>query len=280
MKRLLVLLLALLMLLPAAKTEEVPSAWREAVLHVPASAMPSAMEEKDGLYSFLFEDGARSIAYHVELLPGSLHLTSLQMANNQMKGSARATYASTKLENLTKEYYPGTAWQGTYLLKEDGLSRFVLFLLDEEDGNFYRLEYDAATGDMMGYTVREDLPAEAGDTLLSMKQAVQAALAFAGQGTLMDVRLVKTENGYVYRVLLLIGGEEVLVIVDAQTGACFEEARQATAYQAAGSSRRRSPAQSTGQGAGGQTAQQAERDDDDDDDDWDDDDDDWDDDDD
>lgn len=279
MKRWLALLLALLMLLPAAKSEEVPAAWREAVMHVPASAMPSGMEEEGGVYLFLFEDAPRSVQYHVQLLSGDLALTSVQMVNTTMQGAKRATYASKKLERMTRQYYPGAAWVGTYLDRTEGLYRYVLLLMDSEDGQFYRLEYDAASGDIMGYTVREQAQDE---DLLTMGQALDKALAAAGQAQPLDILLMKKEGRLVYQVILLVGEEEVHIRVDAQTGEVAETARQAAAWQPAGSSKGsaepgKAGAEPTKEGAGQRAQPRPDNDDDDDDnddDDWDDDDDD------
>lgn len=268
MKKLLALLLCIMMMLPAAKSEEVANAWREAVLHVPASAMPSAMENEGGMYVFLFEDSARNIQYHVEMVPENLFVSSVRM-NISGKGAKRATYASKKLEAMVKETYPGSDWQGTYLLQQDGLSRYVLFLMDKEYGQFYRLEYDASTGDMLSYTVREQAAFEEGGGLLTMAEAAEKAQAFAKGSVVADAQLMKIEGRFVFRILLIVGGEEITLTVDALTGECSEMARQATLLQPAGSSTRRAaPTRKTQ----GQTQRSNDDDDDRDDDDDDDDD--------
>ncbi len=248
------LLLALLVLLggfrPVSAQEE-PEAWRAAIKWVPASALPVGMEEDAGLYRFVFEDSLRNIRYEVSLHRAFLSMHEVRMTALNLKGSQAVSLPQGQVESAILKTYPSAAIQGIYTRSAEGLWHYLSFFTQLELGYFYRMGFDAATGDLMYYVMKLGAPQDTDYGFFNAAQALAVARARAGDGVLMDLDFSLLGEQYVYTVSLFEAGIRRTVRLNAQSGAIVEDTSTPIALddgkQTAGQ-----PGQSGNQGSQGQ----------------------------
>ncbi|NLD34980.1 MAG: hypothetical protein GX653_08745 [Clostridiales bacterium] len=197
--RLRALMLALLMVcsaLPARAEAPSAEAWRLAVSYVPASALPlCTWAEGEDVSIFHFEDALRNISYEVRVLDKLLTMQEVQMTALKLKGAAHATLPQEEIQAAIHATYPGAQLYGLYRQQAAGLYYYLAIFTQPEQGMFYAMQFDAQTGDLMNYRMKQAAPEEEG--LLSLAQAIEIGAAHAGSDALADLTFTRQDGRYV-----------------------------------------------------------------------------------